>query len=115
MDYNQAINAHFLWKFKLAAYLAKPDRSLDANALAAEHECALCQWIESEGKKHAGTPDFARLVEEHARFHAVAGEIVRQADSGKPVSNEAALGANSAYALASNGIVLSLIRMKNAA
>jgi hypothetical protein len=115
MNYNQWINSHFLWKFKLAAYIAQPDRRLDAEAIAADNRCALGEWIHGEGKKFAGTPEFARLVEEHARFHAAASEIVRQADAGQAVSDERALGANSEYAAASNAVVLSLMKLKSAA
>jgi len=115
MDFNQAISAHFLWKFKLAAYLAKPDRSLYAETLAAEDLCALDQWIEGEGKKHVDSPEFTKLVEDHARFHAAVREIINKVDAGEKVNNEAALGANSAYAAASNGIVLSLMKLKQAA
>jgi len=43
MDFNRAIQVHARWKGRLAAYIVKPDRSLDANATSRDDRCDLGQ------------------------------------------------------------------------
>jgi methyl-accepting chemotaxis protein len=115
MDFDQAIMCHTQWKSKLAAYIAKPDKSLDAAAVAQDDRCDLGKWIHGEGRKYANSAEFEKLVADHKRFHQAAGEIIRKADSGQSVQEKVALGAKSDYANASNAVVTSLMKMKRAA
>jgi hypothetical protein len=112
MDFKEAIACHVQWKSKLSAYLAKPDHSLDASQLSRDDQCQLGRWLAGDGRKLAGNPEYARLVDEHRRFLAAAAEIVRRADSGRPVVEELVLGAHSDYAKASNDVVTSLMKMR---
>ena len=43
MGFNRAIQVHARWKGRLAAYIVKPDRSLDANATSRDDRCDLGQ------------------------------------------------------------------------
>jgi hypothetical protein len=115
MDFDQAISCHVQWKSKLAAYVNHPDHSLSAAELGREDRCDLGKWLHGEGQKFAMLPEFAKLVVDHAHFHAAAADVVKKADSGRRVSEEIALGAKSDYATASNAVVTSLMKMKKAA
>ena len=112
MDFQQAIQAHVDWKIKLASYLARPDHSLNAATVSQESGCELGRWLKGEGRKYAASPEFVKLVADHARFHMAASEVIRKADSGQRVAEEVALGARSEYASASNAVVAALMKMK---
>jgi len=115
MDFDQAISAHVQWKSKLAAYIAKPDKSLDAIKVSSDRNCDLGKWLHGDGMKHSSLPGFAALVEDHARFHRAAGEVIKKADSGKDESEEIALGGNSEFSKASSAVVTKLMQMKRQA
>jgi hypothetical protein len=51
-------------------------------------------------------------IADHAHFHEAAGNIIRQADSGKNVTSEVSLGSKSEYAAASNAVVSALMKLK---
>jgi Chemoreceptor zinc-binding domain len=112
MDFDHAIMCHTQWKSKLAAYIAKPDKSLDPATVAHDDRCDLGKWIHGEGRKFANSPEFAKLIADHKRFHLAASEVIRKADSGLSVKEELVLGAKSEYAIASNAVVTSLMKMK---
>jgi hypothetical protein len=112
MNFQQAIEAHVAWKMKLSHYIAKPDHSLNAATVSQDSNCELGRWLNGEGRKHAGTPEFAKLVADHAHFHAAAGDVIRKADSGQRVDDEVALGSKSEYASASNAVVSALMKLK---
>ncbi len=115
MDFDQAISCHVQWKSKLAAYVAKPDHSLNAAAISRENDCELGKWLCGEGQKYSKLPEFGKLVAEHAHFHAAAADVVRKADAGQHAGEEVALGSKSAYGAASNAVVTALMYMKRAA
>ena len=115
MNFDQAINAHVSWKSKLATYIKHPDHSINAAEIGASDHCDLGKWIKGDGQKLAQSPEFKKLVADHARFHTAAADIVKKADSGQNMSEEVALGAKSEYAAASNAVVSELMRMKKAA
>jgi hypothetical protein len=115
MDFEKAIQAHVQWKSKLAAYIAKPDHSLNSATIAKDNCCELGKWLHGEGQMHSKSPEFAKLVADHARFHAAAADIVKRADAGQHVNEEVALGAHSEYAAASNTVVTELMRLKKVA
>ncbi len=112
MNFQNAIECQVGWKMKLSSYIAKPDHSLNAATVSQDSNCELGRWLNGEGRKYSANPEFAKLVADHARFHAAAGEIVRKADSGQRVTDELALGAQSEYAAASNAVVGALMRLK---
>jgi methyl-accepting chemotaxis protein len=112
MNFDDAISAHSQWKQKLATYIAKPDRSLNAVEVASDNKCALGQWLYGEGKKHSSLPEFSKLVSEHAHFHRAASNIIKKADSGANVTQEIALGSSSEFATASSAVVQAIMSMK---
>jgi methyl-accepting chemotaxis protein len=115
MDFNDAISRHVQWKSRLAAYIARPDHSIDSAKLGREDQCELGRWLIGEGRRYAKNPEFAKLVDEHRRFHTAAADVVRRADSGQRVTEEVALGAHSEYAKASSDVIGSLMKLRQAA
>ena len=115
MDLNQAIDAHVSWKTKLATYLLHPNGTINGSKLALDDQCELGKWIHGDGGRLSNEPNFVHLAAAHARFHKEAAEIVRKADAGQQVMAEAALGAKSEYARASNEVVMLLMKLKRLA
>ena len=113
MDFQQAIQAHVNWKIKLASYIAKPDRSLNEVEVSRPDGCELGKWLSSEEKKRAASPEYARLMTDHARFHKAAGEIIKKADSGQSVAEDVALGGKSEFSQASTAVISALMKLKS--
>jgi hypothetical protein len=105
MDFGQAVDAHVDWKWKLSAYLRKPDKSLDPATLEVDDQCALGKWIHDEGRAYSGLTEFAELQTTHAEFHRAAADIVRRADKGESVSDEVAMGAKTNYGVTSSRVI----------
>jgi hypothetical protein len=97
MNFDEAIKAHADWKMKLARYIQRPDRSIDAGVVGQDNQCSLGRWLHGEGVRFASMPEFAQLRQEHAAFHRHAADIVRRADSGEKVVEDVSLGAESPY------------------
>ena len=115
MDFDGAIAAHSAWKAKLSAYLRNPDKSLNAANIGLDDQCALGQWLRGEGRKYSSHPEFSELKKEHANFHLAASDLVRRADLGEKVSEEASLGANSPYVKLSSHVVQLIVKVKQKA
>ena len=112
MDFDQAVGAHTKWKRKLRHYVNKHDRSLLPADVSLDHKCVLGLWIYGEGATYSSLPEYTKLKYEHARFHAVAAEMVKKANSGESVSAEIAPCSSSAFSTASAAIVMAIIAMK---
>ncbi|MBI1822936.1 MAG: CZB domain-containing protein [Nitrospirae bacterium] len=112
MDFDEAVNAHVLWKMKLINYLGNPDGSLKSQETQLESECPLSQWLDGEGAKWRSFPEYSNLVSEHAKFHLEAVIIVDKAQSGKEVLGETALGTQSGFAVASANLISAIMKMK---
>jgi hypothetical protein len=112
MNFEDAIGVHVQWKSKLSAFIAKPDQSLNAEAVASDTQCELGKWLHGEGRTHSRVPEFVKAESDHARFHNAAGDIVRKAQTGHSMTDEIALGSGSEYAAASNAVVGSLMKLK---
>ena len=112
IDFAHAIEAHAKWKKKLAAYIAHPDHSLNAETTSKDNACPLGKWLHGEGRQYANLLEFKRAVDDHARFHAAAGAIIRKADSGQRLIDEVALGGKSEFATASQAVVTALMQLK---
>lgn len=113
MNFDEAISAHAKWKMKLSSYISKPDQSLQNSVVGADNQCDLGKWLYGEGQQYSRLPEYTKLVSDHAEFHKLAAEIVRNADSGHKVMDEIALGSKSKFASVSSAIVLSLKAMKS--
>ncbi len=105
MNFDDCVKAHVAWKSKLQTYLRSPDKSLNPTTVESDRNCDLGKWLHGEGAKFVSNPKFAQLVAEHAKFHKAAAGIIRQADTGKNVLEDVALGGKSDFSAASAKVV----------
>jgi methyl-accepting chemotaxis protein len=112
MDFDQAVATHTAWKRRLRHSLAKHDGSLRPAEIGVDHRCVLGQWIYGEGAKHFSLPEFTKLKYEHARFHLVAAELVKRANSGELIEPEIAPCSSSEFSTASSAIVIAIMALK---
>ncbi len=112
MNFDEAIRVHSAWKTRLASYLRRPDGSLHGAEVCTDTQCDLGKWLGSAAAEMSGQPAFKRLKTSHAAFHSAAGALVDIANSGRPTSELAALGASSPFAEASRQVVHALMAMK---
>jgi hypothetical protein len=113
MNFDGAIDAHTAWKTKLAMYIRKPDKSLNADVVGSDKNCDLGKWIHGEAQGFQNVPEFNQLKAQHAQFHRCAGEIIRRADRGEKVSEDVSLGSKSPYAQASVNVVALIMGLKS--
>jgi hypothetical protein len=73
-----AMLTHRSWKKRLHDYLDGISReNLDPGQVSIDHHCELGEWLHSDCKAHFGEqPVFIKLLEEHAKFHAHAAQVV---------------------------------------
>ena len=76
MNFDDAIRAHTAWKFKLEAYLRKPDHSINSAELQRDNQCELGRWIYSQTDAHASDAILVELKKDHADFHRIAASLV---------------------------------------
>jgi len=108
MNFQQAVTAHTGWKMKVARYLSCPDGSLQAVVVRQGHRCELGKWLHGEGKTFEHLPEYQKLVEDHARLHESASELIRRTNTGETLRSETAMGDRSPYGLAARALVSSL-------
>ncbi len=112
LDFDEAVSIHSKWKRKLRLSMAKHDESMGPADVSLDHKCVLGQWIYGEGATYSSLPEYTRLKYEHARFHTVAAELLKKANSGESVSAEMAPCSNSEFSTSSAAIVMAIIAMK---
>lgn len=112
MDFDEAIGTHSKWKRKLRRCLAKHDGGLSPADVSLDHTCALGEWIYGEGASYSALPEYRKLKYEHARFHMVAAEMVRKANSGESIDAAMEPCSNSEFSTSSASIVMALMAMK---
>ena len=112
MNFDEAIKAHSAWKMKLSKYLRSPDGSLDPKDIEPDNLCPLGKWIYAEGANYNEHQEFKDLKKCHTQFHKCAAQVVKDADSGKNITEEIALGSDSDYARVSKEVVSLLMTMK---
>lgn len=112
MDFDDAVATHSKWKRKIRRSLAKHDGGLSPSEVSLDHKCVLGEWIYGEGASYSSLPEYAKLKYEHARFHRVAAELVKRANSGESVDAEMAPCSNSDFSISSSAIVIAIVAMK---
>jgi len=84
MDWMKIINAHVMWKKRLADYAKQDQHSehLDANLICQDNQCDFGRWLYStEGKLWQNEAIYIQVRELHADFHHKAAEIVQLIDN----------------------------------
>jgi hypothetical protein len=114
LNFEQAIDAHSNWKWKLSNYIQAPDHSINSATLAKDNLCELGKWIAENAGKYK-SDDFNVLRSEHTEFHRLAADVVRRADAGECVSQEVAVEKKSPYGRCSMNVVLAIKRIQRTA
>ncbi|SFM40120.1 methyl-accepting chemotaxis protein [Rugamonas rubra] len=104
IDVDGIIDAHRQWKVKLRDAIEQGGR-VDVKTLARDDCCALGKWIHADGQRLRGRASFTALVEQHARFHRVAGQVGELINKGEYVRAEQALGHGSPFSSATIDVV----------
>ena len=73
-----AMLVHSAWKKRLNEYLeGRSNENLQPANIRVDNLCVLGKWIHNGGKTRFGHhPEYAKLVEEHAKFHEHAAQVV---------------------------------------
>jgi methyl-accepting chemotaxis protein len=111
IDIDAIIDAHRQWKVKLRDAIENGEH-VDVKTLARDDCCALGKWIYGDGQRLGGRQSFKELLEKHARFHRVAGQVGELINDGHFDKAEDALAHGTAFSTATSEVVLILSGVK---
>lgn len=85
ISFEKAIEAHLAWKRRLFDQLSSNHLTdIHPDDIRSDAKCEVGAWIYGHGRKRYGELNsFQKLREEHARFHEIASEVVRLAQSNR--------------------------------
>lgn len=84
MNVDQAILTHIQWKNRLRNHI-NGNEKVDPAVLAKDDQCELGKWLHGEAQKEFTSPGtLSELKVKHARFHAAAAAVARNAISCSP-------------------------------
>ena len=110
LNFFSATNAHKAWKKRLHDCVSGACATLDPDAIEVDNRCDLGKWLygirESRPALSTDTQRlFTRLFEEHAAFHRVAADVVRQALANQQKEALQQLQGGGDYARISNQVI----------
>lgn len=113
IDVSEAAAAHVSWKLRLQKYLdGTSEEKLDADIVCRDDQCKLGAWIHGTAQKHFdGAEAFHALLTDHAKFHQLAGEIVRHAHANDTASAHALMEGE--YKHVSHKVIMALTELNN--
>jgi hypothetical protein len=109
----EAVAAHISWKVRLQNYLnGKSDEKLDPMVVCRDDQCSLGKWIHGSAMNHfhAFEP-FHQLRADHAQFHYVAANVVKNVQAGDKAAAEEMF--NREYQQVSHKVVMALTELNN--
>lgn len=113
IDFEEAIEVHKAWKIKLSKYIRNPNGSLDEEVVMRDDQCKLGCWIYGKGNIYASMCEYDELKTNHARFHQVAGNVVKIVNSSSKLQDEKKLiGEGSEYNKESMLVIETIEKMK---
>ncbi len=79
LDFEKWIAAHRDWRRRLINHIdGSSQEVLDETVICLDNRCDLGKWIHGNGIRFYGEEQiFQHLVDDHAKFHQAAGEVVR--------------------------------------
>lgn len=104
VDVDAFIDAHRQWKVKLRDAIDIGE-SVDVATLSRDDCCALGKWIYADGQRLRERRSFAALVEHHAHFHQVAGQVGQLINDAKYHQAEEALAPGTPFSSATSEVV----------
>jgi methyl-accepting chemotaxis protein len=111
IDVDAIIDGHRQWKVKLRDAIESGDQ-VDAATLSRDDCCGLGKWIYGDGQRLSGRASFTALVNNHARFHHVAGEVALLINAGRSHEAEDALAPDTPFTTATSEVVMVLSAAK---
>ncbi len=114
IDLPKAVEAHIHWKLRLQAYLeGKSTEQLDPMVICRDDQCELGKWIHGPAMSHFHEVEaFHELRADHAQFHYVAANVVKDVQADNRASAEALLKGE--YAHISHKVVIALTELNRA-
>lgn len=109
----EAVEAHVSWKVRLQKYLdGKSDEQLDPMVICRDDQCKLGKWIHGPALNHFHTFEpFHELRADHAQFHYVAANVVKNVQANDRVAAEEILKGE--YQKISHKVVMALTELNN--
>ena len=111
VDVDTFIDAHRQWKVKLRDAI-ELHQKVDTATLCRDDCCALGKWIYGDAQRLQGRQTFVDLVENHKRFHTVAGSVGELINQRRYREAEDALASGTPFAAATSGVVMVLSTAK---
>jgi methyl-accepting chemotaxis protein len=111
IDVDAIIDGHRQWKVKLR-HSIEDHSKVDVATLSRDDCCALGKWIYADGQRLSGRASFTALVNNHAHFHQVAGQVGQLINEGRFEQAEDALAPNTPFTQATSEVVLVLSAAK---
>ncbi|MBR7745589.1 methyl-accepting chemotaxis protein [Undibacterium baiyunense] len=111
IDIDSIIDAHRQWKVKLREAIENGDH-VDVKTLTRDDCCALGKWIYGDGQRLSSRRSFKELLEKHARFHRIAGQVGELINDNQLEKAEDALAHGTAFSTATSEVVLILSGVK---
>lgn len=111
MNFDDAIAAHVRWKIRLHTFIAGREE-LDEATVRRDDQCDLGRWIHGEGRGHSSCTEYGKLVDEHARFHHVAADVVKLTKAGRVDEARAMLEFGTEFANRSSAVVSAIVQIR---
>ena len=111
IDVDSIIDGHRQWKVTLREAIDQGDK-VDVATLSRDDCCGLGKWIYADGQRLRERASFMALVNKHAHFHQVAGQIGQMINEGRFAQAEDALAPDTPYTVATNDVVAVLSAAK---
>lgn len=107
----EAVEAHINWKIRLKNYLdGKSNEDLDPMVICRDDQCKLGQWIHGPALNHFHEFEpFHKLRADHAQFHYVAANVVKNVQANDHAAAEAIF--KDEYQHVSHDVVMALTEL----
>jgi methyl-accepting chemotaxis protein len=111
IDVDAIIDGHRQWKVKLRDAIENGDK-VDVATLSRDDCCSLGKWIYADGQRLRERASFTALVNNHAHFHSVAGQVGTLINEGRFEQAIDALAPNTPFTQATRDVVMVLSAAK---
>ncbi len=111
IDVDAIIDGHRQWKVKLRDAIDAGDK-VDVATLSRDDCCGLGQWLYGDGQRLRERASFVTLINKHAHFHQVAGQVGQLINDGRYTQAEDALAPDTPFTAATRDVVTVLSAAK---
>ncbi|WP_170211616.1 methyl-accepting chemotaxis protein [Rhodoferax bucti] len=111
IDVDTIIDAHRQWKVKLRDAI-ESGAPVDVGTLSRDDCCALGKWIYGDGQRLGNRASFTELIQRHAHFHRIAGQVGTLINEKRLADAEDALAPGTPFSSATAAVVQVLSGVK---